>query len=54
MDYEKGKKIEDVIYKLKQIKGDWYGGEPMTDLDKIYDTIDSAISDLNRVLGKDY
>jgi hypothetical protein len=53
MDYEKGKVIEDVIYNLQKISSyDTSNNEK--DLDKIYRIVDSCVSDLNRILGKDY
>jgi hypothetical protein len=53
MDYEKGKVIEDVVYQLQKISS-YDTSNNLKDLDRIYRIIDSAVQELNRILGKDY
>lgn len=51
MDYEKGKKIENVEYKLsKLINGGYDGNEKEKSLFVIYDRIDEACRELREVL----
>ena len=51
MDYEKGKKVETAINDLKRIVGLYsYGDDKLTDLEDIYDRVQTVISDLENVL----